>query len=185
MENNINNVIEKRIINFEEYTINNLGMISKNNKLILPIVREKHSPYIILRKNNRAYQFGVAKLVALNFIGEPNLSSDVVTFKDGDIFNVCASNLEWSSRRNAFSNLYNKRIKENDAAYINRLNKIKAVSSKKIYCFKDSREEIYKTYNSIKEACLDLDVSRNSISHCLKHKNHRCADLYWRYVDEK
>lgn len=185
MDNDIKNVIEKEIPGFEEYTINTLGMISKYGKLILPIVREKHSPYVILRKNNKAYQFGVAKLVALTFIGEPNLSSDIVTFKDGDIFNLCVSNLEWSSRRVAYTNLCNKRLKEKDEAYINRINKIKAAVCRKVYCFKVSNDEIYKSYDSITDACKDLNVSRSSISHCLKYKNHRCADLYWRYVDEK
>jgi hypothetical protein len=84
---------------FQDYEINDQGQIrnKKTGKILSASSNGKGVLKVVLTQNGRIYTRSVARLVARQFIGEPEEGFTVV-HKDEDYSNLAASNLEWKPR---------------------------------------------------------------------------------------
>lgn len=186
----------KAIEGFEGlYEVSNLGRVRRTYKTgkekILKPNKNKKSGYlyICLSRNNKKKTFRVHRLVALHFISNPNNLPEV-NHIDEDKSNNVWTNLEWcTSEYNCNYGTRNQRQSEahkgkepwnkgKTNVYSEEYKaKIGESHKKKVYCL-----ETDKTYNSIKEASKELNISRSSISNHLHGRSKSCGGYHFIYV---
>lgn len=176
----------KMIPGFEDYTITKEGQVFHNNgrKRLKTQLSVKDIPFVSLRKNNKYHVFSIAKLVAMTYIGtEGRKSSDVVCYKDGNNHNFHVDNLYWSSRSEAYKQLYNR----SNAASKKRLYKLRKKICKQVVSMHKTETGFVevKKYDSIANAANDVGVSSASLIRCLKNQRYMSAGYYWKYVNEE
>lgn len=98
---------------YEKYQISNLGNVRNYNtgRILKPAIIGGYLT-VCLCENRKQKNFRVHKLVALNFIPNPN-NFNCINHKDENKLNNCVDNLEWCSIE--YNNNYgtrNKRISE-------------------------------------------------------------------------
>lgn len=106
------------------YQISNLGNVrNKNGKILKPFKKGKYGHVLVgLSKNNISTKFQVHRLVAMNFIPNPNNKPEVChkdnTLDANGCLNNSASNLMWGTHKEncAFENT-RKRQSENHANF--------------------------------------------------------------------
>ena len=89
----------KRIKGFENYSINEKGVVINNIKnTTKKTYVNKHNNYLYvdLWKNNKSYKKPIHRLIAENFIENP-LNKPTVDHKDGDRQNNSIDNLRWAT----------------------------------------------------------------------------------------
>lgn len=88
--------IWKVIEGFEDYQISSWGRVMGKHKIMKQHPNEKGYLMVGLRKNNREYKKRVHRLVAQNFIPNPD-NLPQVNHKDGNPRNNSITNLEWTT----------------------------------------------------------------------------------------
>lgn len=178
----------REVPNYDGYKVNQLGQVLYKDNVVRSVTsgggRNKNKNSIRIKKNDGKYtNLPIAKLVALAFIGEPNTPSDIIKYKDGNSSNYALPNIDWSSRSEAYRELYNpkNRYCEN-RMFAFRQKVCKPIESYKII---DNEIKIIKRYSSIREACDDLHISTASICRCLKNVNGMSCGMYWRYINKE
>lgn len=117
--------------------------------------------------------FTIHRLVALNFIDNPN-NLPCVNHKDENKLNNCVSNLEWVTYKENIN--YGTCIKRRDAK---RQYRVEMIDSNTL--------KVIKTFESIKMAAKEMNISDRQIALvCSGSKNvYRAGGYLWRYADEK
>lgn len=134
----------KKIKGFENYSISNLGNVkNKNNELMTPQVSPTGYYTILLYKNKKPYNKCMHRLVAENFINNPE-NKKIVNHKDLNKLNNNVNNLEWCT------------MKENSQHYHNNTRKIHKKAKK---CC-DNKGNIF---SSFREAGKFYDISPNTV----------------------
>ena len=174
--------------NYDGYKVNQVGQVLYKDNVVHSITsaggRNKNKNSIRIKKNDGKYtNLPIAKLVALAFIGEPNMPSDIIKYKDGNSGNYALPNIEWASRSEAYKELYNPKNRYCE----NRMYAFRKAVCKPIECYRirNNDIEIVKQYSSIREACVELGISTASICRCLKNPNGMSCGMYWRYITKE
>ena len=109
--------IWKNIKNYEGlYQISNLGNIKSliKNKILKPYINKKNGyAYIGLHKNKNIKVIRIHRLVAINFIPNPN-NFPIVNHKNGVRNDNRVENLEWCTQRYNIIYSLNKKILQYD-----------------------------------------------------------------------
>ena len=147
------------------YQISNFGNIKslRTNKLVKAFKNTKGYCQVSLWNNNVKKMFVVHRLVAQEFIPNPNNLLQV-NHKDEDKKNNNVDNLEWCSvKYNCNYGTRNIRL------------------SSPVICV-----ELNKRFNSINDASNELNIQQAHISGCCaKRKHYKTAGgFHWQYVEE-
>lgn len=140
-------MIIKKIKGFENYTINEYGIVinTKTGKNVKPYIDSKNRYLIIrLNKNNKRTRFLVHRLVAINFLENPN-NYPVVNHKDNTTRNNHYKNLEWCTTQ------YN----------IHQSYKQMSPTRNFINCIATYLGKNIGEYNSKRDACKDISKKYN------------------------
>ena len=172
--------MKKEIEGFNGYFITEDGLIFNGAKRLKTQMTTKGVPFVKLKKDDAYHSITIAKLVLLNFVGEPESPSDIPLYKDGNNHNYHVSNLEWASRSKAYAALYKKSNRYSEK----RLERLRKSICKPVASFRRTNNGLIliKTYSSITEAAKDVEVAPASIVRCLKNKQHSCMGYAWQYI---
>ena len=148
------------------YQISNLGRVKsfrRKNKVILKLREDKDSYLLVnLYKDRKQRTFKVHRLVAQAFLDDKNNLPEV-NHRDENKVNNCLENLEWCTH--VYNNNYGTKNR---------------VRSKRVKQF-DLNGKYIKTYNSMRQACKELNISDN-IGLCCQKKTKSCGGFYWEYA---
>jgi hypothetical protein len=173
---------EWRVISdFPNYSISNFGNVMNNKTNKLMKINNKGGYYHISLKNGeKGKTFKVHRLVALEFIPNPENKTDI-NHEDKNKLNNNISNLTWSTRK---ENNQHKSIgliyKSNKNKPINRLDKITG--------------EILQNYNSIEDAgtwvfdnnfTYNSHNGRNAIGNCVNGLSNTAYGFRWEYKENE
>lgn len=165
--------IWKKIENYNDYEISNLGNIKSLKNGIQKILKPSKSSsgylQIVLCKNGKTKSHFIHKLVAKAFIKNVNNYTEV-NHKDENKQNNYVENLEWCDRK---YNMNYGTIKMKQARA-----KMKKVAKL------NKNNEIIEVYKSIKEAAQINNCMETDIVACCKHKEHCITHkgYKWEYV---
>lgn len=175
--------MKKEIENFPGYFITEEGLIFNGVRPLKAQITHKGTPFVKLKRDDAYFSISIAKLVLLNYIGEPNSPSDIPSYKDGNNHNYHVSNLEWASRSEAYSKLYKKENRYSEK----RLEKLRKSICKPVACFERTEKglSLIETYSSITEAAKAVKVAPASIIRCLKNTRYSCMGYAWRYIEKE
>lgn len=167
--------IWKDIKGFEGlYQISNLGNVKSFYKGRTYIKKctlgSRGYLFVNLSKNKKNKAFRVHRLVAKEFLPNPNNYLEV-NHRNGNKLNNCVDNLEWCSRSYNVSH-----------AWKNKLNK---GASKKVLQY-DLHNNLIAEFISSSEASRVLHINGGNIRACCNHSyRHKTAGGYiWRYADK-
>ena len=140
------------------YKINTNGEIYSviSNKILKPSKDSGEYLNISLRKNGRYYQMLVHRLVALQFLDNPN-NYKYINHKDRNKTNNNINNLEWCTA--SYNSNYENMIANNNKLY--KGFKIKIT---------DTIDNINYNFNTIREAAKELKLSYASLTRVLHTK---------------
>lgn len=93
---------------FEDYTINELGMIRDYQGRLLTTYMDRGQTVLKLTGSEGRTKRTLARLVLENFEVYPNHPSDIIMHKDGDKWNCELTNLVWRPRH--YAHLYYKQL---------------------------------------------------------------------------
>ena len=158
----ISNLGNVRSLDREQIDINGVKRVFKGQMLTKSLGNWGYYT-VSLKKNSQSKKFFVHRLVAQEFIPNPN-NLEVVNHKDGNKLNNISDNLEWISLRD--NTLYSQHS-----------------NKKKILQYSKSGEFI-KIWDSITEAAKYFQVNVSLISQCLSNKISSAANYVWRYYYE-
>lgn len=154
------------------YAVTSCGKVwsHRSNRFLIPqyTSRTLNLQYFCVRlyKEGNFKIFPIHRLVAMTYLPNPN-NLPVVNHKDEDKFNNCINNLEWCTYlyNNTYGAAFKRRAKKN---------------SKSLYC-----EELDKTYESLKAAAVDLNISVSHLCEVIKgtRKSVGGYQYHWRYID--
>lgn len=179
--------IWKDIIGYEGwYQVSNLGRVRSIDRYVngngincdfqfmkgkLRKLRKNHNGYwvVMLRKNSKAKEFLVHRLVAEAFIPNPE-NLPYINHKDENPANPIVTNLEWCTPQ------YNTR-------YSNVIEKIVPFKYRKVVQFDLDMNEIHR-WDSLKEAAKSINRAQQNISRCCRGRCKTCGGYKWRYEDE-
>lgn len=146
----------KKIKDFEQYEINELGQVRHNSKILKPEIRSGYLS-VNLCKNGKRTHKRIHRLVAETFIPNPD-NLPIVNHKDGNKVNNQLENLEWCD------NTYNSQ-------YPNDLS---------VYCF-----DLDKYFKSASEAAVHLNICRTSIVKVCRGQLSQAGGKLWCYSKDK
>lgn len=123
--------------------------------------------YVVLSKNGKHKTFLVHRLVAENFLSNPN-NLPCVNHKDENKQNDCVDNLEWCSYEynNTYKNIHLRRNQDNVCRMV-------------IQYDLDMHE--IKRWNSTAEAAKYYNIQAANICACCTYRRNHCAGFKWRY----
>ena len=176
------NEIWVNVKNYPNYQVSNFGevkslqrqrILGKNKFIQNERILKQHIingyAYVYLTKNSKTKGFRVHRLVAENFIDNPN-NYPCINHKDENKLNNRVDNLEWCT--NKYNNNYGSFKK-----------KIANSRYKKINQY-DLDNNYIKTWDSLKQASEKLNIIETSISKCLNGVRKKAGNYIWRFVDE-
>lgn len=106
----------KTINEYEDYQISNLGNVkmtannaTRKERLLKPVKHPRGYLRVALYKNKKPYFFSVHRLVAINFINNPE-NKKTVNHINGDKTNNKVENLEWLTYRENMNHAVENRI---------------------------------------------------------------------------
>lgn len=125
---------------------------------------------VILYAPTRKRMF-VHRLVAEAFCENPD-NKQVVNHKDGNKLNNAADNLEWVTRSENDLHAFKMRLRSPNIAH--RLFTVAA--------YNKNTNELYKVYDSVKEAAEDLNVAKSDIYKCCHDYGKSCKGYRFKYI---
>lgn len=165
------------------YKINKNGDIlsinynhTKQSKILSP--RKNRDGYMIvtLTKNKTKKTAQVHRLVAKNFIENPN-NFEQVNHKDENKTNNYVSNLEWCNAK--YNNNYGTRLQRQGNSCKGKLLNRKDMSLQ-IDQF-DKNGNLINTYTSIQECARINSINPSNICSCIKGRLKTCGGYVWKY----
>ena len=164
----------EKLKGFENYYIDKEGNIyTKDKKLMTGKFVDNTGYYqIVLRKNGKRSYQRLHRLIAIQFIDNPN-NLPQVNHKDGNKLNNSLDNLEWCTQSH--------NIKEAVRLELMDYSNNTFVPKKVIQINKDTKE-IIKIYNSIIEASKELKINRTGISNCCSGRYKTSGGYIWKYA---
>ena len=144
-----------KINGFEDYYIDENGNIYDRNKKLMKSKWVDNTGYyqIVLRKDKKKHHVRIHRLMALQFIPNPD-NLPQVNHKDGNKLNNSVDNLEWVSNSDNTKHGYDNKL------YHTKKRKISIKTTHKI-----TRE--IKIFSSIRECSKQLGLNRKTISNIL------------------
>lgn len=91
-------------------------------KLLKPSIDRYGYKKIVLCKNGKSYYFTVHRLVAINFISDPEAERNTVNHKDGNKLNNHFSNLEWLTNKENLQHAWKTGLKKPTKGKVGELN---------------------------------------------------------------
>ena len=157
--------MKKPIPNFEKYYIYDTGDVynTDTNKMLEGTIRLSGYKVYRLSKDGKKYQFYAHRLVAENFIPNPNFLPQVNHINEDKRDNR-VENLEWSS---ALHNLEHSRVIEK--ASVAKFTKVRCITTDRIY-------------DSIKEAADEFGLAHSNIVACCNGRRLTCGGMRWEYI---
>lgn len=149
-----------------KYQVSNTGKVRQGNKLLNQYDNGKGYLNVSLYFNKKNITGRVNRLVAQEFVDNPN-EYKFVNHKDENKKNNNANNLEWCTLK------YNNN-------YGNRINKFKQKIYKKILQY-DLNNCLIREWDSISESAEKLKISISGIVACAKGKYKQFKGFIWRY----
>ena len=158
----------KQIKEFPNYEVSNFGNIKNIKKDKLMSLYPKNNGYIAVKlsKNGKSFECKVHRLVALEFVDNPN-NLPFINHKDEIKSNNYSDNLEWCD--SLYNNTYGTRC-------------FRQSESMKVSIKQYSLDNVFiKEYSSIKEAGEYTNNNPDSISNCLSGRSKTSGGYIWRY----
>ena len=146
----------KKIKDFENYEVNELGQVRRNSKILKSELRNGYYS-VTLSKNGKRVHKRIHRLIAEAFIPNPD-NLPQVNHKNQNKLNNNIDNLEWCN------NTYNSQ-------YPNDLS---------VYCF-----DLDRIYKSATEASVHTGVCRTSILKACRGQLQRAGGMLWCYSKNK
>lgn len=124
---------------------------------------------VTLAKNKVNKKIRVHKLVALNFIPNPE-NKPYINHKDGNKHNNNVENLEWITPKENTKHAYANKLMHPHFNVINQY---------------DTEGNFIKSWNGYSEINKVLGYSQQNICHCCKRRTRTAFGYVWRYADEQ
>lgn len=158
--------IWKKLKEYPNYEVSNLGRIRNQQKLLKPYKTNNGYLHIFLSKNGKQKQFLLHRLIAEAFIDNlKNLKE--INHIDGDKSNNSINNLEWCTRKSNVhhflcSNTRNTTMARPVTQYDLKGNKVK-------------------TFKSIRQASKESKIDAHYIIYCCKGNKAKTSNYMWKY----
>lgn len=180
---NLGNVrsIERKV----DYRIKGTYAI-KPSILLKPSINKNGYLSVALSKNNKIKRMRVNRLVALNFISNPNKKPQV-NHIDGNKSNNNVNNLEWCTNSENQLHAYKSglhKIQKGIECHSYGLKREKSASAKKVVQY-DKNLNIIKVWDCMSSACDELKISNSLISRCCHNKKKTAGGFIWRFKIEE
>lgn len=160
--------IWKQIEGFEGlYEISNLGNVKGKKKVLKKAMQSNGYEYVTLRKNGQQYHSLVHRLVALNFIENPNNYPEVNHISE-DKHDNSVSNLEWCTH------VYNHNFGTGH------LRAAKKQGRKVKQLTLDGN--VIKVFDSVREAARAMNRSHKDIYNVCNGKRKTSCGYLWKYI---
>lgn len=157
------------------YEVSNLGnvMSLRSGKLLKQSTNKGGYKMLSLTKNGKSTCFSVHRLVAMTFLPNPDNLPEV-NHKDENPGNNFVDNLEWCTRKynlnyGGYRERMSKTMKEKPSHH-------RSVSA----YFKDTME-FFKSWGTIKDAEIELGLSRGTIGKALSGQSKTSGGYIWKY----
>lgn len=164
----------KVIKQYKKYFVTKEGLVfsSKTNKFLkFSYDQQGYQRVGLYIGNYKSKTIKVHRLVAETFIDNP-LNKKDVNHIDGNKSNNNIENLEWCTRSENIKHAFNNGLKTITEKQING---IKSRFSKKVL---DTKTGI--TYNSLKEASIDLKINYNTLKNNFRNNRNNKTSLIWK-----
>ena len=162
---------KKIIVDDEEYEyyVSNYGRVYslKTNKMLKPRDTSKGYYRVALRKDGKAKDFLVHRLVAIMFIPNDDNEKIEINHIDENTKNNRVDNLEWCTSK------YNVNYGGRTSRQIETRMKI----GRKIRCI-----ETGIIYENVSDASRKCNLDIGSLCHCLAGRRKTCGKLHWEYI---
>lgn len=178
------------------YQVSSFGNIKSlhfgKEKLLKPQPNSNGYLRVSLSKNNNWIYFFVHRLVASVFLKNNN-NLPCVNHKDENPLNNHVSNLEWVTHKENmnYGTIIERKRKSMKGKFDGKNNpfygqKHTEESKKKMGTpiIQYSKDNVFiKEFESITQASIELNISKNSICNCLKGKSKHCGGFIWCYKE--
>lgn len=154
----------KEIKDFEGYSVSNLGNVRRGNKSVNKCCLKTGQLYVKLCLNGKPYNRMIHKLVAEEFVPNPQGYAEVA-HKDGDLKNNVADNLIWCNKTDKYDYDVN-----NQANYVFRVIQ------------KDKNENIIGKFKNYKEAAKFIGGNPDIISKACKRLIDTAYGYKWEHL---
>jgi hypothetical protein len=174
--------IWKTIEDYPDYMISNMGRVKSlkyGKERIIKQLKNKDGYWrVILCKEGKTKQYYIHRLVAMNFIPNPN-NLPIINHKDENPSNNCVSNVEWCSY--TYNINYGKRNEKVAKAHKGKPN---ISVSKPILQFSKSGNIILGKFNSLSQVSKLLNINCSDICNCCNGKRKSAKGYKWMYYED-
>lgn len=152
------------------YQISNMGRVYslKTNRFLAKSIHKGGYVKVSLQKDRKARTYLIHRLVASNFIVNPN-NYRYINHLDGNKQNNCVENLEWCTVSQNTKHAFNNNLGGFRDRALLELDKINSITTYKKVIFKKGNEFI--EFNSISKAADMLGLKRDNITRAIRKKH--------------
>lgn len=147
---------------------------------ILKIGTTKGYASVGLCKDGKMYNKALHRLLAKAFIPNPN-NYPIINHKDGNKLNNRLDNLEWCTYKHNTQEAYRLGLNNISEKHIEAVRELGFKSGKKVAQM-DLEGNIIKTYDSGRQASLELGISQGDISLVCNGRRNYVKGYKWKYV---